>query len=168
MLIIKNDIKDYKYDDLLSYMTLRCDTFTFVVPDFETNSPAGFRSNDFIEYKKRINWRLDALKPYIIKVYNDKDYFGNWQDYYQEIYVVQFNEFSKGCLASSSLYSWKYPELPEDLCFFSKGKCFLRSVAHEEMCWIFPDHDIEKDILKKVIGLKFYEREDIEAPLLNL
>lgn len=68
-------------------------------------------------------------------------------------------------LATDGLYSWKFPDNLEDLCFYAKGKCWLKSVAHEKLCWIFTDNDVEKEVISKVIGLKYVETEDCDAPI---
>lgn len=169
MLIVKNEIKDFKYNKLVLYALLRCDAFTFALPDMDSKSGFDSRSNEFSEYKKEVEYRLEAFEPYILNKYIDKNYFSSERGYYSEIYVVSLNEDSVGTImATEGLFSWKYPEMPEDLYFFSKGVCWLESVAHEKTCLIYTDHDVEKEILKKVIGLKFYEDDNMNSPVLDL
>lgn len=169
MLIIKNEIKDKKYYSLLLYAILRCDTFSFAVPDLYSKAASDVRSEEFMEYKKRMSFQWDDYKKFSLKKYTSTDYFGSFREYYTEIYIMQLNDETLGqVMATEGLYSWKYPYMPEDLCFFSKRKCWLKSVAHEKICWIYTDSDVEKDILRKVIGLKFKETDDTDLPILNL
>lgn len=168
MLTIKNDIKDKKYYSLILYALLRCDVFTFAVPDLHSKMTSDTRSDEFLEYKKHISWQLDDFKPFLLKEYADTEYFGSLRDYYSEIYVMSLNDDVLGqVMAMEGLYSWKYPDMPEDLCLFSKGKCWLKSIAHEKICWIYTDSEVEKDILKKVIGLKFTEMDELDVPTLD-
>lgn len=168
MLTIKNDVKDNKYYSLILYAILRCDAFSFTVPDLYTKASSSIRSKEYEEYKEHIAWRLDEFKPFVLKEYTSTDYFGSFREYYSKIYLMPLNDKILGQLmATEGLYSWKYPDMPEDLCLFSKGKCWLKSIAHEKICWIYTDSEVEKDILKKVIGLKFTETDDPDVPELD-
>lgn len=168
MLTIKNEVKDKKYYSLILYAMLRCDAFSFAVPDLYTKASSDVRSKEYETYKKSIGWRLNDFKPFVLKEYTDTDYFGSLRENYSEIYVMSLNNEVLGqIMATEGLYSWKYPNMPEDLCLFQKGKCWLKSIAHEKKCWIYTDNEVEKDILKKVIGLKFTEIEEPDIPALD-
>jgi hypothetical protein len=169
MLIVKNkDIKDIKYNSLILYALLRCDSFSFTVPDLFTKPSSDVRSNQYINYKEYISDRLENFDPYIVRKYVSEEYVNRILGNFTEIYVATLNiDILGGILATDGLYSWKYPDMPEDLCLFSKGKCWLKSVAHEKICWIYTDSEIEKDILKKVIGLKFIEVDGEDTPTLD-
>jgi hypothetical protein len=166
--VTNKKMKDVKYTKLILYSLLRCDTFTLKIPDFYSKISSNDRSDDFLKYKQEINWIVEDIKPYVFKEYNDTEYFGSSAGYYSEIIVGTLNLESSGMiLAAEGLYSWQHPDMPEDLCLFSKGKCWLKSVAHEKLCYIYTDSEIEKDILKKVIGLKFIESDDSYVPTLD-
>jgi hypothetical protein len=82
------------------------------------------------------------------------------------IYRVNFDYYITEVLCSvPGLYKWIYPNLPEDLCFYKNGKCFLRSVAHEKLCWIYTEDEKEIKALEK-IGLKFTKMPFEQAPSL--
>lgn len=152
MLRITGKIKDFRYNKLILYSLLRCDQFTFEISDYHSEEFSSERSKEFFEYKERIEYFFKYFKPYIEKKYIDKEHG------YSEVYVMSLNIDSIApLLATYGLYSWKYPDMPEDLRFFSKGECWLKSVAHENLCWIYTDCDVEKEIIRKVIGLKYYE-----------
>ena len=168
MLLINGKIKNKSYINLVLYALIRCDAFSCAVPDFESYDANKVGSKDFIEYKNRIQWILDDLKPSILYQYTSKEYFNSVREYNSEIYICSLNDNTMGTvIANEGLYSWQYPEMPEDLCLFSKGKCWLKSIAHEKKCWIYTDNEVEKDILKKVIGLKFTEIEEPDIPALD-
>lgn len=157
MLTVTTEIKGEKYSSLVSYAYLRCDTFSFRLPHL-----TGFEN-----YKKQVAPFLDSIKPYIIKQYAGTEYF--WSTGVDaDIYVVSLSEQLRETLLNiGSVFAWQYPLAPEDLCFMSKGKCWLASIAHEELCFIYSDSNIEKDIIKKILGLKFTERSDVETPSLK-
>jgi hypothetical protein len=169
LLVVKNkNIKDDAYSSLVLYALLRCDAFTFSVPDLYTKITSDTRSDEFLKYKKEIAWRMERFEPYLLNKSIDSEYVGSIRGYYSENYVMSLNIDVIGNIrATEGLYSWMYPEMPEDLSFFSKGKCWMKSIAHEKSCWIYTTNDIEKDILKKVIKLKFFENDDNDAPTLE-
>lgn len=166
MLIIDGNVKDKAYTDLILYSLLRCDAFSFALPDFYTKISDGSRSSEFIKYKQDLEWKLETLHPYIIKEYVDSEYCGSSKDNYSENKIFLLNEQTAGFLmATDGLFSWKFPDDLEDLCLYSRGKCWLKSVSHENLCWIFMESDIEKEILSKIIGLSFVESNSCEAPI---
>ena len=168
MLRIVSKINHKKYVKLMHYALLRCDVMTFALPDFNSSSVEDIGSKEFLEYKNSINSLLNKINPFIKKIYADNRYFSSEGDNYLEIYELYLNEcVIEAIISAKSLYSWVYPDMPEDLCLFSKQKCWLKSVAHEKYCWIYTDSDIEKDILKKLIGLKYYDDRDDEIPTLD-
>ncbi len=73
------------------------------------------------------------------------------------IYYFNLSEKIKDILCGkNSLYSWNYPNSIEDLCFFKEGYCWLDSVAHEELCFIYCKDEEEYEYLKS-IGIEFVE-----------
>jgi len=184
MLLIKGKIDEWIYSRLIDYLLLRCDVITFKLPNFnkftvsekaksyfpqyEIGIQTHDESNhDFDDYKKNIKDLLNEYKKHYIKEYEDFEYFDSFFGYDAEIKVIELKEELLGPLkAIGGLYDWKYPNFPEDLCFFSKGKCFLKSVAHEKYCFIYTEDKLEKKILKK-IGLKFIELPQENVPIIN-
>jgi hypothetical protein len=157
MLTITTDIKGRKYEALIEYAYVRCDAFSFRLPHL----------SGYDGYKERVMPVLEKLRPYVIKQYTGTEYF--WSTGVEaDIYVVSLAEELKDTLLSHSrLFDWQYPEAPEDLCFISKGKCWLSCIAHEDLCFIYTDCAVEKEIIKKILGLKFTERDDVETPRLK-
>ena len=85
--------------------------------------------------------------------------FGNEQVYLNDIYYLILNdELKSEILSKKSLYDWHYPNSLEDICFFKDGYCFLETVAHEGLCFIYCDNEAEYEYLKS-IGIKFFDKE---------
>ncbi len=181
MIQLIGKIKDRRYYPLIDFLFDRCDYFTFCVPNFgkivinEKNAEASFYEightetndvEDFNEYKKMVDSGLLSIKKNIIKTYYDTEYLGSIYEYECETYIVKFEEATMGFLkATEGLYSWQYPIMPEDLCFFQGERCYLRSVAHENLCFIYDDSKETKKALRK-IGIKSQTVLDEEPPLL--
>ena len=184
MLQIKNDISNKTYYKLIDYITNRCDMFSFFYPHYNKiivtskNSEIypeyeiGFESisqgeNEYIQNVSNLQWRTDYIRKKIIKSYEDVEYVGSTCGCACQITIAQLDESIGGFFKSTGgLYDWRFPDMPEDLCFFSKGNCWLRSIAHEKLCFIFTDDDYEKKVLKKM-GLKFYEIPDDSIPTMH-
>lgn len=172
MLIIKNKIDEWTYSKLIDFLLIRCDLISYRLPNYNKFTVTeealkyypecklgviyrDINNNDFEVYKKNIQFTLDAFEKYCIKEYEDFKYHNSIQGYDSEVKLIKLSDKLIGPLkAIGGLYDWQYPNMPEDLCFFSKGKCFLKSVAHEKLCFIYTDDKFDMKILKK-IGLKF-------------
>ena len=61
-------------------------------------------------------------------------------------------------LKQKSLYTFLPPKLPEDLCFWKKGTCWMATSTHDKECFIYEENAKRIQQLKE-IGLKFEERE---------
>lgn len=185
MISIIGKIENGKYYLLLDYLFSKCDVFTFHLPDkfnefISENNIEYFPwcnlntyvnsidSKEFEEYKNSIEYRVREFRRFFIKEYIDVEYAGNIYGNKMEIKVIRFDESLLGALkATSGLYDWQYPKMPEDLCFYSQGKCFLRSVAHEKMCIIYSD-DYDTIYTLKKIGLKYrHDINDLIPPTLS-
>ena len=178
MIEIYSDIKKEQYNLFIKFMLENCDSFTFFLPNFNKNvvtvdNKFYFPNDeigaikysgdcmDFQTYKKTVADRVELISNNIIKKTNDVKYCGDIYTYDCEIYVVKINEFlDKKFFKADSLFDWKYPMLPEDICFYKDGKCLMRSIAHEEMCSIYNTEfdDIESKALPFLdnIGLDYW------------
>ncbi len=161
MLLIRNAINKARYKRLIEYAFTKCDMFTLRVPTHILEEENEFRESIFK--------RLKIIEPYLVKKYIDDEYFGDRGGDY-EIHVVSFNqELVEFLVSTEGLYNWEYPKgMPEDLCFIADGCCWLKSIAHEEICRIYTQSDTEKVILKRDIGLKFVEWLDVDIPIIQL
>jgi hypothetical protein len=187
MLYVKNKIDGLKYSQLMSYAINRCDVLTYrvknynkiMVGDHNLNMFPGHIIGDIIDVEVVRNIREDniyeldvislfqnAANKYCIKRYEDHEYFSSNAGHMSEIYVLQINPSIMSLLSSvDSIYDWIPPRMPEDLCFFSKGECWLKSESHSNSCWIYSDRSdrIERRLLRQ-IGVRFHESHDDIAP----
>lgn len=151
-------MNEKRYNALIIYLYNCCDTLSFLIPDYDYAED--------IKYEDNIELFMSAIEPYIIKNYQSNEYCGSKTGGKYNIYHVTFDENVIGPLcAGLHLYNWIYPYLPEDLCFYKEGKCYLSSVAHEKLCWIYTEDEDEIKALKET-GLKFTEMPFEEAPSL--
>lgn len=159
MLLLKNkSLNEKNYKTLIMYLYKHCEIITFLVPDF--NYAVG------VNYEDRIKPLLEDIKPFIQNNYVSDEYCDRKTEGIYNIYRVNFDYYITEVLCSvPGLYKWIYPNLPEDLCFYKNGKCFLRSVAHEKLCWIYTEDEKEIKALEK-IGLKFTKMPFEQAPSL--
>jgi len=184
MLQIKNDITDKSYYQLIDYILKRCDMFSYFYPhnnkiivtsknsEIYPEYEIGFESirpgeDEYIQNVSNLQWRVEYIRNKIIKSYEDVEYVGSTCGCACQITIAQLDESIGGYFKSTSgLYDWIFPDMPEDLCFFSKGKCWLRSIAHEKLCFIYIEDDFEKNVLKQM-GLKYYEIPDDSIPTMK-
>lgn len=103
-------------------------------------------------FKKRIKEARNMLKPFRIASRNNhkikEDHFEwpgtvTWDQtlIHADIYRLS-PEVKQYILSADDLFSWMYPDRPEDISFFFKGECWFSTTAHEEFCDIF-DHEVE-------------------------
>lgn len=105
-------------------------------------------------YQDRTKKWLDSHKEDII--YEKKEFFGKMCtriDYYLKLTP----EIRNDILNKKSLYEdWRYPLSVEDIAFFENGYCWLNTVSHESMCWVYFNNETEyKDLLS--MGIEFYK-----------
>lgn len=58
-----------------------------------------------------------------------------------------------------NIYDFIYPKNLEDLWIYRNGEVWLDSVAHEEICCIYPANNEEYELLKS-FGIKFHEEKN--------
>ena len=181
--ITDKNIKRNKYNKLIEYLLGFCDTLVFQAPNFfklfdddNVDEYTKYEDVDFYidggidnfnDYKKQIERHVELIADDILSKYEDITYYGNKCNYVLEVYVVKISdnthEFLKIC---NSLYDWRYPRLPEDLCFFKTGKCILETITHEKLCFIDVE-SVGENILRKM-HLSFKNiPEDNEVLIIN-
>ena len=155
--LLKKEVPEKNFEVYRQFLYNRCDIATFNIPYFswEVNSPKPEKFKaEFQEYlDDNIKDLLDDLQPFIRQDYFSNHYFGSERSYMMRIIVVELTEESSFVLPQESIYELEYPNTFEDLCLFSKGKCFLKSVAHEDLCWLYPTFISEVEYMKS-LGMK--------------
>jgi len=181
----KKELKFINYDVLFEYALGFCDVLTLQVPNHnkevinEKNHAVDLDleighceiSEDPFEevYYENANRLVEKIfGKYIIKTFFDTSYMTSIFASERKIYLIQVNEEVVNNLSGfGGLFEWQYPLLPEDLCLFTKGKCWLHSIAHEGLCWIYDDSKELKQLLKKN-KIKFNDGPGDDAPTLPL
>lgn len=180
-------IKGAKYHKLLDYLFIKSNIITFHIQNnFQTYineknikffSIPNFKDyknkedcEEFIKHKRKVEKYITPFRRFFIKEFEDVEYAGGLYVNKMEIKVIKFDEALLKVLKNTEgLYDWKYPNMPEDLCFYNEDKCILRSVAHENLCFIFADDD---EIIHKIkeIGFDFvvFPRKEEDVPRIIL
>ena len=165
--LMKKEVPDRNRSVYSQFLYTRCDVATFNIPYFSWRvgepKPERF-DEEFSEYiEDKMKYLLNDLEPYILEDYFSNLYFGSERSYMMRIIVLELNDETEFLVPDGSIYDYGYPEDFEDLCLFSKGKCFLKSVTHEDLCWLYPTYDFEVEYLKKLgAKLKLLSEEDTD------
>lgn len=148
-----------QYLMLIEQCFFECDVVSFCLPAFE--------GCDFLEYKNKIRPILNAFEPNLIYTEQTKLYVNQETDYLNEVYYYKtiglsgepFNQVE-------SIYDWKHPNFPEDMCFYKNRECWLQSIAHEKICFIYDDSRQMKACLKW-LGFHFLKSRAEQPPRLS-
>lgn len=183
-LCLNGNICDEQYKMLVSWLCNKSDMITFNMPNY--NKKIITKKNkrifpdcelyDVHDLSKSDKYSIPSEKMTaifrpvlndIICSYLDVEYAGQLSIYESEIIVLKSTDLVKKFLLNANeLYAWKHPYLPEDLCFYKKGKCIARVIAHEQYCFIF---NIKKHFQKELAkyNIKF-NIVYIKRPMLSL
>ena len=102
---------------------------------------------------------LNKNKTDIVNCKKNDNALYNRGVYHSDTYTIKITDSVKlEILSKKSLYDWHYPNSLEDICFFKDGYCFLETISHENLCFIYCDNEEEYEYLKS-IGVKFFEKE---------
>lgn len=154
-LILCGTICDNHYRELISWLCKESDIVTFNLPKYDKkiltkknkkifpeSELSGLQmSNDLCDCyspSEELKTYFCSILDEIILSYLDVEYAGTLSIYENEVVVLKSNENVKNYLMKeSNLYEWKYPKLPEDMCFYKNDKCIAQVIAHEQYCFIF-------------------------------
>lgn len=172
MLQITKKMKESQYNQLISYMYQRCDAFTFHLPNYDNkdgsidnfNRLESKGNQEYMDYLQNIDDWLRNFEKHLLSRWISNEYIDSIHGYYSEVWVVKLViELSPYLYLGTSFDNWNFPKLPEDLSFYSKGKCFFHTIAHEHLYFIYTDDYLDKLVLKK-IGIKYVEMPDSTIP----
>ena len=137
-----------------------CDVFSFCLPVFG--------KNEFTEYKNKIKPILNTFKSNLIYAEQTKCYLDQKTEHINEVYY--YNTLGLSCEPFNqleSIYDWRYPNFPEDICFYKNGECWLQSIAHEHLCFIYDDSKEIKDYIKW-LGFQYIKSRTDKPPKLSI
>lgn len=174
------DISNDKYKKFICFVLDNAEYFSFQLPNVnhflvtEKNSALLLEemksdiavltdnkkeNKTFVEYKNKTLPLIDIIRSQIVSVVYDVSYCDDIYNYGTEAYIVKIDDIDsckKFLFSAKSLFSWKYPEFPEDICFIRNGKCWIRSIAHEQMLFLENITECEKEFLAS-IGVNYLE-----------
>ncbi len=153
-----SDISGTAYSELIAYLTRQCDSFSFHLPNMgkmlvnERNAqyfpeyPIGYTEETDQEkhraYIERVQPLVHSISNDITKQWKDTGYLDQISSVEMEVFHSSVSLRTPSFFATAeSILSWKYPDLPEDPCFFSEGVCIFQCIAHEGMCY-FTSKDV--------------------------
>ena len=162
-ILLTEDIAKQNYNELIQYLLKKCDIFTFCLPDFgklvrnvddQRMVQRLDDGSEFYSYKNKVMPKIEKILSHQLKIYHSECYVANSYDREREIYVVSIDEWiDVSFFENDRLFAWRYPDFPEDLCFYKEGKCFMELVAHEQWCFFYlPDDSL----------LQFFDDRNIE------
>ncbi|GAA0177102.1 hypothetical protein SH2C18_03880 [Clostridium sediminicola] len=126
-------------------------------------------------FKNSTEQFLEKMRPYLIKIRNHPTEWPSCMITFDhpddgvDICTYRIcSEVKSYILQGKGLFNWKYPNLPDDLCFFLNGYCWFCTVSHEGYATMFLSDFKEVEKLRK-IGLKFEltECKDEEVKLFH-
>ena len=103
---------------------------------------------------------LKLLKPKLIKqrtnpIWPSTEIFTDTENFCISIYRADL-DMEDYLLQPNSYLSWRYPNYPEDLSFFTENRCWLYASSHERYIEIFP-RDVHEYNLLKEMGVPILE-----------
>jgi hypothetical protein len=110
-------------------------------------------------YKYNIQIFLDKYLSEVKYVKNlylglEKEITPHGVEYYLEI----TDEIEKYIINKGYIWNFVYPYGIEDICFLKNNQYWLKSIAHEKLCFIYCESEEEYNYLKS-IGIEFCEEE---------
>ncbi len=140
-----SNVSGHEYQKLIDYVYTKSDLFGMVVrTDMDQNSSVKeFLENnkDLISAKKMSHEWAGTI------TFGDK----------HEVYYFKTNEESRKILDTvDSVYSWRNPDLPEDLFFYRYGKIYFYSTSHEEISGLVVDNEDELEDFANNFSMHFH------------
>lgn len=172
-MLTKGSITNDIYHKLIEYSFSECDTIMLVFrKDGLDDNKINCLNNTIAKLKQKFG-------KYVLKTRNG----GHWvftkvgnrecgfakedppgfDDLFEIIFLKTTPELKEYILENHDLYAWLNPKYPEDISFFKDRYCWLYSIAHEELCFIYCKDEEEYEYLKS-IGIEFVEDKFVPTP----
>ncbi len=123
-------------------------------------------NKEYVEYKSKTADIIDIIRNQIVSSVYDAEYLNQIYNYGTEAYVVKISD-KESCynflMSAKSLFSWRANNLPEDICFFSNGICWLKIISHSEMIIANVTNELEEQLKNFGISFNRFEK-DIKLP----
>lgn len=159
MYLISSDISHVHYDTLLNYVLENCDEFTVRIPKYTVDDcvelSESIRNSTKLMYDvyfdNACNFADTLFGQHIISTRFSNEYCSSCYGDTQKIYRIRLNqEVIEVLQTAEHLFGWKYPFLPEDPCFYVKGKCLIETISHEGFWRLFSEDKSARFFLRKI------------------
>lgn len=143
---VGSDVQGENYEKLIDYANKLCYEFSLV---------SKLLPEDMTKTMKDV---LKELSPFLIEIIPGGDpsiEHLSWGGL--PVLYYQFNKKTTKILKEycNTLYSWLFPRLPEDLCFYKSGRIpWLINISHEQETCSYYITDEEIQELLKIEGLR--------------
>ncbi len=166
------DIKD-KYNSFLDSALFLSDTIVFHILHEEVLSPDSLEMREEYyrehpeqteeeipvdyDYYDRMKNLIQPIEEAIIRKENEFSYLGYGYGHLCESFFIDARhpKVREFLASAGSIFSWQYPDFPEDLSFMRNGKCYIRNVAHEKLLF-FEDMEISEIEKFAETGIEIY------------
>lgn len=137
-----NEPKQENYKKLMDLAFKYCDKFAFI-------------RHSQLFYHQTIDLLLAELQEEFIVSKEQTEWPGTISVPPATVYYFETTDNAREIIqkACESLFDWKAPYLPDDLCFFRDGNEWLINTAHERFCAIKTDEEEIINEIKKLEGL---------------
>ncbi len=132
------DLNDNNYNDLLNHILKECDEISFHFPLLnEDDYCTGELADDYKKYMEAKQCFVNELMKHGAKQNESGVYQEIKLGYQTQIFRVKLYPGIINKLQQHHLYEWLWWNgLPEDPCFFEKGKCRFGTISHEEIFYV--------------------------------
>ena len=141
-----------QFIELVNYIYKRCDRFSISIPNFQQKGCGDkMKMNKFFRvYMETIKPIYDDIEPHVIYKRITKKYMNSKYSHVMEVKVAKlYKGFKQILLENGCFWNWQYPDMPEDLCFFLGKKCWMLTISHEEVCFIYEETKEDIEMLEK-------------------
>lgn len=169
------DIKE-NYNEFIDFALSLSDYITFHIGHYDILSPESLKMQEeymknhpedcveedesYDDYYNKMSDFIEYIKDAILKTEKAFSYLGYKYGYLCETFVIdaKHTKVKEFLLSAGSIFSWRYPDFPEDICFFRNGQYWIRSVAHENLLFFSNITNDEAEKLKQ-LGVKLVSDE---------
>lgn len=169
------DIKE-RYDEFIEFALSLSDYVTFRIARYDILSPESLKMKEeyrenhpadsavpeesYGDYYDRMSYFIEYIKDAVVKTDSSFSYLGFHYGYLCETVVLDAKnpKVREFLLSADSVFSWKYPDFPEDMCYFRNGRYWFRSVTNKNLIFFNNITEAEAEKLKQ-LGVKIYRSE---------
>ncbi|WP_294360138.1 hypothetical protein [uncultured Clostridium sp.] len=159
---VKKQLDDILEKDSIEYKELYTDIVNHGYEKYKQSFLKNIKIDNSLDEKfnKGTECFLKKTERYLLKSRNNPIWPSNEPKYGSNVKEININvykvcdEVKQYLMDPQGLFNWKYPNYPDDLCFFKDGYCWFNIVAHENIAFMHLKNKNEIEEIKKM-GFKF-------------